>query len=258
MLFWSLRVFKSLVSCYNDTMIITFTLEGSGNFIIKVGQKVEFNDPLFEKKESKEVRIPLAQFLHIPPTKIFKTLKKFVGEDVKKGDLLAEKKGFLFHPKYHSEHDGIIKEINHHDGSVVLEIQTDESSTINAFFKGEIASLENNTVTLKLNAGKTLELRETSHTFGGSVLIANIKELPNLAEDEVTNKIIFTEKIAPYELVKLEALGSQGFITSHQYVQKPSLPSAVLKNIDEFESVDRKKFPYCIINKDNNTIYFYA
>lgn len=246
------------MSCYNDIMAITFTLEETGSFIIKVGQKVEFNDPLFEKKESREVKIPLAQFLHIPPTKIFKTLKKFVGEEIKKGDLVAEKKGFLSHLKYYSEHDGTIKEINHHDGSVVLEIQTDESSTINSFFKGEIAALENNTITLKLDANKALQLQEASHTFGGSVLIANIKELPNLAEDEVSNKIIFTEKIVPYELMKLEALGSQGFITSHPYVQKPSLPSAVLKNTEEFESVDRKKFPYCIINKDNNTIYFYA
>lgn len=239
-------------------MNITFSLPFNGELLIKAGQKVDFKDPIAKKQAAEEITIPLASILKVSPNAIFKSLKKFVGEAFSKGDLIAEHKGMLGSKKYHSEFDGIIKEINHTEGTIVVETTSDKKDTEYAFFKGEVEDIADGKVTLKVDKYVQFELKEANNDFGGETLIITEKVLPTISSDDVNEKVIFAEKLQPYDQVKLETLGIKGLITLHPHAQEPSVPKAILKEIQDWEKIQKQHFPYCIISKNNNTIYFYA
>lgn len=243
---------------YNEQMILTFTVQTGGELLIKVGQKVDFSDPLIKTSSSEEVTIPLASSLNVQPDGIFKTLKRFVGDQVTKGELIAESKGLLTTKKYHSEHDGIIKEVNHNDGSLVLEKTAPGKNTVNCFFRGEVTDIKGNTISLKVEKSVEYPLKEASHDFGGPVYVLSESKLGEISSDEVEGKIVLAERILPYEQVKLETLGLSGFVTLHSYSQDTVLERAVLKQISDWESIKKQSFSYCIISKERSTIYFYA
>ncbi len=76
-------------------MNLSFSLPQNSTCLLKVGQKVDFETPFFAGRKSEDVTILIAEKMGIPPAKIFTYLKKFVGDTVKKGDILAAKKGLL-------------------------------------------------------------------------------------------------------------------------------------------------------------------
>jgi hypothetical protein len=239
-------------------MTLTFSVDHDGELLIKTGQKINFGDPLVRKKEEEEIRIPLANILKINPKAIFKSLKKFVGDTVQKGEMLAEHKGMLSTKHYVSEVSGIIKEINHDEGSIVIEAEGDKAETLQAFFTGEIQGIDKGAITLKTQKNKEFPTQEATTTFGGMVLFVDSANIATLNEDDVQNKVVFAEKMMPYDTVKLETLGANGFVVQQSFGEtKPSV-GAIVTAIDHWETVKKGTYPYCIISGKHNTIYFYA
>jgi len=62
---------------------------------LKKGQEVDFDTPFLDTEENVNIQIPIANSLNISPSKIFNFLKKFVGENIKKGDIIAVKRDFF-------------------------------------------------------------------------------------------------------------------------------------------------------------------
>ncbi len=230
-------------------MTLSFTIATDADLLVKIGQKVNFNDPLTKKKSSEEVTIPLSSLLGLRPNAIFKSLKHFVGEIIHKGDLIAQNKGLLSTKNYFSETDGIIKEVNHQDGSLIIEKISPEES-MSCFFKGEIVDVKGKTITLKVGKYAEYLLKQASEDFGGEVGI--------MTNEEVEGKVLLAERIQPYETVKLETLGIMGFVTLYASSQQTEVPNAVIKQIADWEKIKTHEFPYCIISKERSTIYFYV
>ena len=111
-------------------MIITITLPEADEVLVKPGQKVDFETPILKRHSKKDIKVPLAQLLKIKSKDIFSHLKKFVGEEVTKNDLIAEVKGMLSTKRYFSEYEGVLKEINHGDGSITIAVKSDQDDIV--------------------------------------------------------------------------------------------------------------------------------
>lgn len=240
-------------------MIITLTLPFEDEqVLVQVGQQVDFTTPILKKHSKKEVKVPLADLLKIPAKKIFQHLKKFVGEEIGKNDLIAEYKSMLSVKRYFSEYDGVIKEINHNEGYITIEVTSDKNSDVMlSFFKAEIEAINKNEFKLKVEKYSSHELREADDYFGGGVFYYSPENAYTLTEDQINGRIIVADLIPAYEQVKLETLGVKGFVTIHSLQENTGRPSAKFKNIQDLSHAATQRLPYCVIDKYHNTIYFY-
>lgn len=239
-------------------MQLTFTINVDCELLIKRGQKVKFKDPIAKKKLSEELKIPLSHILNVSPKAIFKSLKRFAGEEIKRGELIAESKGLLSSKKYCSEVDGIIKEIDHNEGLIIIETLSEEKDTHYAFFQGEITDIKKNAITVEVENYKEFTLNDVSDDFGGEIIAITQDELNAVSEDIVKDKVVFTETASSYEQVKLEALGVKAIVTANPCDEKSINFLATLKQPHDWEKIKKVEFPYCIVSKENNKIYIYV
>lgn len=238
-------------------MILSIPIPEKGKPLIKVGQQVGFDTPLFEEKVQKETRIFISQKIDVQPSKIFHHLKHLVGEKVKKGDVIAEKKGLFSQKSYRSEFDGILKEVNHTDGSILIEIMTNDDVITKAYFKGEVAELSKSEVHLKVDHAKEYELKEAVVPFGGEVFYVH-HEKDAMEEVMVDGKVVVAEQISGYNQMKMEALGAKGFVTLRAMGETTDVPRVLFKQISDFEAALKQKLPYCFIHTNNSRIVFYS
>src|SRR5438067_2085971 len=105
-----------------------------GALLVKEGQKVDFKTPLLETPVSTTISINIASHLGIAPSQIFLSIKKVVGENIQKGELLAQKKTLLSKKTFTSPYEGVLKEINHEDGTIVIEISEEDNSVVHCYF----------------------------------------------------------------------------------------------------------------------------
>ncbi|MDH7476172.1 MAG: hypothetical protein QHH09_01735 [Microgenomates group bacterium] len=239
-------------------MIINCQLPNEGEIVIKAGQKVDFKTPLFKKKTKKEKKIFLAEKIGVPAEKIFSYLKKIVGDKIKKGDLLAEKKTFLTEKKFFSDYDGLIKEINHLEGYLIIEEETEKEKIFYAYFQGKVEEIKDNQIKLVVKDGREFELKEAREDFGGEVFYYQEKiPTESLVEEQVAKKVIVAKNLTAYSQAKLEALEIAGFVTLLSLPEMTGRPAAKIKNLEDLNQIFRLKFPYCIISSIHRKIYFY-
>ena len=238
-------------------MIIKIPLSDKYKILIKEEQSVDFDTLLVKKVDKKDLKIHLAQELDIQPSKIFLSMKKNVGEKINKGDILAVKKSFLSEKKYVCDFDGIIKEINHDDGSVIITSSNEKLKPENSFFKGIINKIQQNEIELKVETYVKYELKESNENFGGEVLLINNKSISDVKEESAKNKIIITKRIEPYNQVRLEVLGAKGYVTLENLRHKLEIPHAMLLKENDLNDISKTNLPYCTIVKQDNLIYFY-
>ncbi len=223
---------------------------------MKSGQTVDFNTPYLEKKLSTNVEIPVAKKLGVAPKHIFRYLKKFIGEKISRGEVLAIKKGFLADSKVICDEEGTIKEIDHDKGTVTLSVPQEENDIVNAFFKGEILEIKKDAVLLKVKKGRSFPLKNATDNFGGEIFYLS-GEKSSLSESQIKNKIILAENVNSYLQAKIETLGATGFVLLNKLIEASNLHVAQIKNINDFKKISELNFPYCLIDKENSTIYLY-
>ncbi len=244
-------------------MVLNIPIPSETDVLIKEGDTVDFQTPLYKGRVKRDVKVPLAHMLNINSKKIFTVLKKFVGEDVKKGDVVAFHAGVFTRKSYISEHNGVIREVNHTEGYLVIESETDQSRDKSAWFKGEIAKITKdekgkvNGIDLKVEDTKKIDARKISADFGGKITYLNQEKLQLVSEDEVNGCVIVIESLQSYELAKLETLGASGIIFVKQPKDIPAVPYAILEKPENINDLNNEKFPYCIVNKNKGTIHIY-
>lgn len=140
-------------------MIIHLTIPDNTQCLLKIGQNIDPGTPFYKTKVTGDSVISISQKLHVPPAKIFKFLSKFVGDEVKKGEVLARKKGLFAENKIKVEDDGIIKEINHNDGTLIITIKKNEK-IVKTYFSGEVVDIKKNHLNLKVKDGKGYILKK--------------------------------------------------------------------------------------------------
>lgn len=237
-------------------MNISVSIPDEVKCLINPSQTVDFSTPFLENKVISQLAIPVAIKLNIPSDKIFNYLKKFAGDTVEKGEILAEKKGLISNSTVISGSKGTLKEINHNTGEIIISTLTSKSGHITAFFKGEAVEIDKNQLILKVKDSHEFSLKQTNSEFGGETFYLKDPSKPIFAP-QMLNKIMVCEIITPYLLTKTEALGIKGFITLRSISPDSNLAKAQIKNIEDFKKVFHLNLPYCLINKQYSKIYFY-
>lgn len=244
-------------------MLITISNPYKKNLLIKAGQKVDFDTPLANINSREQIKIFIAQKLGIAPKKIFAYLKKFVGDSIKKDEILAQKKTLLTQHTYKSQCDGIIKEVNHEEGIVIIDSISSKESIVHCFFKGEIVKTDMNTIELKVKNGTDFLLKQIvlpegiyAMELGGSIVC--VEKIDSTVNEEcIQNKFVVIPQISSYEQAKIEALGAFGFITAHRLKEASYIPSALLKNASDIKAMQEHAYSNCIINRKESKIYVY-
>ncbi len=237
-------------------MIIKLPLPKGKKILIKEKDEVDFDTPLIKVLDTKDIKIPISQELDISPKKIFMSLTKNIGEQIKLGDVIARKKGLLSEKKYISDYTGILKEIDHDDGSIIMTVTEKEGEKINSFFKGTVNKINEDTVELDVQDAEKFELNEASDFFGGEVMTIDEKNLSKIKED-ISSKILLIKKIETYNQLKLEVIGAAGYITIEPLSKQIDIPYARIQNNEDWEKIKKLNLPYCSIIKGENIAYFY-
>lgn len=238
-------------------MIIHFDIPNEADILVKKGDEINFNTILYQINSYEEKKIYLAENLQINPKNIFRFLKKFVGEKVEKDETIAIKKTLFSQKTIKSPVSGIIKEIDHHQGLIIIESLSDNSQKVFSSFKGIVEKVLKNELQIKINKAQEYQIKKTKTDFGGEVFYLKENQFFDIDSDQVENKIIISEKIPSFSQTKLEALGVKGFITLESLPNKTDFNFALIKNINDFEKIKKNQFPYCTILSKNDKIYFY-
>ncbi|MFA9288539.1 MAG: hypothetical protein ACEQSA_01530 [Weeksellaceae bacterium] len=237
-------------------MKVPVRVSTDGELLIKVGQIVDFKTPLKRSKSKKHVTVPLADLLKFKPEKIFLLLKKGIGDALRKGEMLAESKTMFSTKQYVSEFDGVLKEIDHETGSIVVEVREGDQETEFCFFSGEVTGIEQDIIELKVNKVQEFPLAENKQ-YVGSEVFYHFNPTDTVTDDDIDDKCICTLELSPLDNPKLEALGAKGLIT----FKKPSILSSIkhlfLKKEEDLHEVMKHQLPYCIVSLSGDTIYFY-
>lgn len=233
-------------------MILEIPIDPEKKVALKVGEKVDFNTLLYKSKEKSEERIAVADLLSIHPKKIFQHLKKNVGDMVIIGDVLAEKKTFFSDKKVASDIEGIITEIDHIEGIILIETQKEVASE-RCWFAGYVEEVGKKHIKIKIGKHCEIEAKYVEKDFGGTLWF-----LSEQAEATLDYPVGIVERATEYNVAKLEALGGRGLITSYKFDEQTALPKAEFKLKDSYKEVLAKQFSYCFAQSHHSTIIFYS
>lgn len=235
-------------------MTITYSFPSNIVCLVKEGYKVDFQTPLLEKKVEKELEINIATELGIDPKNIFRYLKKLVGEKIEKNDLLGQKKGLFSTKKLFSPETGIIKEIDHHKGILIITVGKDKNKILSPL-KGEVEKVNKDSLQIKVDKGEEFAVKNVTDDFGNEVLYFEASS--SYDSVNLSQKIIFINKINSYLQVKTEALGIMGYVTLEKLPEKTDVHSAIIKNLEDFKKIKKLSYPYCTVIAESAKIYFY-
>lgn len=237
---------------YHECMILDIPIDPEKKLAIKVGDTVDFTTPLYKNKEKSEERIEVAELLSIHPKKIFQHLIKNVGDSISSGDLLAEKKSFFSDKRVTSHIEGIITEVDHIEGIVLIETLKETLSEL-CWFAGHVEEVSKKDIKIKIGKHHSFEAKYVERDFGGAIWLLSDEPLSN-SEFPVG----VAERASEYQVAKLEALGGRGLITSFKYEGATALPKAEFKLKEWHKELESNKYSYCFAQVHHSTIILYS
>jgi len=121
--------------------LLTVRLPSKGKVLVTVGQTVSVGDPLAKKESSFKSTFDLARLFKTKPQKVKKLLLKKVGEEVREGEVLAQKKTLFTKSKLKSPAAGILEKLDEESG--ILTIKTpQEDFTLRAKVAGKVVKIK--------------------------------------------------------------------------------------------------------------------
>ncbi len=238
-------------------MVLDYELPTDYKLLVKKGDLIDFQTSLFELKTYSVNEVNISTKLDVSPEKIFRYLKKLVGEEVKKGEILASKKNLLSTRSVISEFTGTITEIDHNLGKIILKTEGGSRQRLYSYFKGTVEDFDNKTLKIQVKDLKEFPLKSATTDFGGESFYLKTKDANYLTNDFIDGKIIIADQISSYTQAKVEALSVSGLVMLHALSDQSDIPFAQLKNIQDLEKIRKTDLPYCFVNAKNSTIYFY-
>lgn len=230
-------------------MIINLSLPKNCQIKVKKKEEVSFGHLLYQSNPPNLVSINIADKLNIEPADIFQFLTTTINQSIKKGQILAKKKGLFFSKKVFSDYDGVIKEINHLNGKIAI-MTDDKSKRQNTYstFKGLIEDYSKDCLKVDIKNGKSFPLAEVNKDGAGEIFYFEKEDFFfQINEDNIKDKIVIVEVLKSHLETKCEALGAKGFVFLKG--QPTDLAYAKIKNINDYQLIRRLKKKYIIFSK---------
>lgn len=238
-------------------MTITLTLPKEAELKVKAGDKIEIGDALYSVYSSELVTIDIATKLHIQPDSIFHHLNKIIGEEIKKDDILAQRKGKLFSHKVVSEYQGTLKEIDHHKGTIILNTFNESQQEFSASFQGTVDSIENNHLKVSVKNGTEIPLKDVTMDGSGDLYLFHDEALFfSATEEEIDKSVIVIEEIKTHIQAKCEALGCNGFLYLKGDITS-DLPTARFKTEEDYNKIISSKKKHIIFSMEDKKAIVY-
>ena len=171
--------------------------------------------------------------------------------------MVAEKNGLFAKTHYKSEVDGLIREISHTDGAIIISVDSGNDLISMSPLVGEVEEVTKKEVKIKISKSHNYEAKTMEGEGGGRVLYVK-SEHDLMSEEEVDGAIVCTESLTSYNQMKYEALGAAGFIVQKSLSEETPIPFAVVKTIQDFETLQKTASPSCFLRKDSGTIVCYG
>ena len=241
-------------------MRVQIQLPEHGRILVASGDLLDFSTPIFSSKTETQVVVQITSRLRIRPEKIFSVLQKSIGDSVKEHEVIAQKKGWLGSDKILIESSGVIKEICHEDGTVVISGESADLYTQQGGIKGEVVSVDAEGVTVLLKDARKFDLLPVSDVkstyWGGSCYYLDTSPY-NLTIEQISGKVNVVHEATPYILTKCDALGGVGVVTGQTMPKHATFPCVQLQNSSDFEKIIELKKKNCTVDVHNHIIYFY-
>lgn len=238
-------------------MKISVSIPEGTNCLLKLGQNVDFTTPFYQKSEKSTRQINIAEKLDIAPKKIFSYLSKLVGDTIKEKEIIAQKKDLFATKTVISDVDGVISEIDHTTGKIVVQEEAKQNTAM-CYFRGQVLKLDKEKVIIDLINPKTFQLKSANRDFGGKVYYAKQEESLILANSSlIDGRIVFCESLSLFSQTKIEALGASGFVTLKKIELGKDMAYAQLKFIEDYKKILASDLPYCLVDKESSKINFY-
>lgn len=192
----------------HTTTVLSYRLPKNSEILVSVGSEISEGETLAKTYVSKNtLSFPLASILKVKPDNIFRFMLKKVGEYVKNGDLIAQKKGFLgiFKKKFHSPVDGTIDSIDAATGDLIIKLAAQEypfKSDVN----GRVVEVSNDLVSVEF---KAMEISAETSYNGKKVGKLSFKALEGEMEGEI---LAVKEEVGRDFLFKASAMGALAII----------------------------------------------
>jgi len=201
---------------------ISILLPPDSTVVTHVGDAVTFDTEIARtsQKPTTSQTIQIAESLKFKPSKIFKHLKKSIGDKIYKGDVVATKDAVFATKKYIADADGILTSVNHHSGEIVIEHTADEEkkSSLLALIEGTVSAIEKDKIIFKTSKILSIELTEgPKDRMGGKVVITDNTNAMQLSMPQVNGNVIVSSDVSDYVLSKFEALGASYIIVTKQF-----------------------------------------
>lgn len=200
------------------------------------GKTAIFQFPGLSHKEI----IPVAGILHINPSSLPKYFKKQIGESVKLGETLVEKKGLLSHKLIKSPLAGKISEIDLKKGTMTL-VGGSLPGGQNYYcpVSGKVKKIDKTQIEIETQA----KVYYGTNGFGKEARgILNFYQEDSLGildiSGEIEKGIVVCKMITPEVTAKLEVLGAVGLIGC-KVPSEHSLPSIIIAD-DVLEELSRR------------------
>lgn len=192
--------------------VLSYRLPKDSEVLVSMGSEVNEGDILAKTYVSKDtLSFPLASVLKVKPDNVFRFLLKKVGEEVKNGDLVAQKKGLfgILKKKFYSPVDGKIDSVDLATGDLLINLPLEEYP-FKSDVSGKVVEALGDLISVEFKAF-ALEA-ETSY---------NGKKVGRLAlkiyDGEIEGEILAVkEEVGRDFFFKASALGALGVIVSEK------------------------------------------
>lgn len=220
----------------------------------KENEIVDWSKKNLSEQSEAEVVLNLVQELEIDPKAIFKHLKVNLGEQVKQGQLLAQKKAFLTGKNVFAPSDAEVRKINHEDGTLTLV--TNRIVEVPFGLRAKFLKKDKDNFLFKVAQGVEVALQQSSETcFGGECSYIQTPEQISL--EAVERKVVISRDLDLMEQAKLTALGPLAMVSYEASYRDLSIPLLLLANKTDWKDLFAKKYELCLYLMSYKTIYFY-
>jgi len=221
---------------------------------ISEGKNIKEGDILGRYLCEKKISLNLAQKLGLSPKKVGQTLAISLGNGVKEGDLLAEKKNF-WGPgvKIYSPGEGRAFSFDQERGILTL-VSPAKKVAVRAPISGKIEKVEKEGLVIKTE-GTIFSLCRAK----GKIVFGPLKKytgsLANLSIEDRGKILLFTEIINLSLIKKSEALKIKGLISTKKSDDFPTfLTLAQLKNPNDWEKIAAYENQKAVLDPKNKVL----
>ena len=238
-------------------MAFTFTIPESvlpKGTKFKEGEVVDWGKKSLKEQTETEAIIDLAVELAIEPKAIFKHLKVNLGEMVKKGQLLAQKKGLLGGKELKAPQNAEVRGINHEEGTLTLAIS--QITNVPFAIKATCVKKDKGHWYFKVSDGVEIPVQNSLDTnFGG--YCSYIHSPSQISLETCETRIVITQDLDIMDQAKIAALGPIAIVSYEASYRDLSLPLLLLANKADWKNLFAKKWQLCLYLSANKFIYFF-